>query len=333
MMRKTRHTVCAAATVVALALPQATTPASAQPLPRVKDEGFTSPIHKRFAGKIIFSKKRIPRGPRSTAGFTTDFTLKDKIYLRPMLAESMGNTMRKNGVKCRQMRRRITKVQIGDAPLKQWVWLEGKPTHKNNWNDWMTYSLDSDGKKPLNHGPTYWPKHKNLAKYRFGARLLPKLTPGTHKLTFRVIAECYGRGPKAYETYRFTVAKTTITLEVTKKSLRRHWKRKGPFLQRSKNRRMHAMMKRVVRNKWRTEKVLGATALDRKWVVYHHRYLRHRILRRSIPGGVVVRKVGAKRCRVFSLSFTQKSINHRHRFGKTLLYVGSSTDFPCANAR
>lgn len=92
-------------------------------------------------------------------------------------------------------------------------------------------------------------------------------------------------------------------------------------------------MKRVVRNKWRSETVLGATALDRKWVVYRHRYLRHRILRRSIPGGVVVRKKGAKRCRVFNLTFAQKSLNYRSRYGKTQLYVGSSVDFPCVNAR
>lgn len=329
MMKNLLLAACAVTTLAAMPTPSA----SAQSLPRVRDEGFQSPIHKKFAGKIIFSKKRIPRGPRSEAGFTTSFTLADKIYLRPMLAESMGNTMRKNGVKCRQMRRRITKVQIDNAPPKQWVWLEGKPTHRSNWNDWMTYSLDSDGKRPLNHGPTYWPRDKRLAKYRFGAKFLPKLTPGTHRLTFHVIAECYGRGPDAYKTYRFGVAKTTITLKVTKKSLRRHWKRKGPFLQRSKNRGMHRMMKRVVAKSWRTEKVLAATALDRKWTVYHHRYLRHRILRRSIPAGVVVRKKGAKRCRVFSLSFTQKSLNGRYKYGKTLLYVGSSEDFPCANAR
>ncbi len=302
-------------------------------LARVKDEGFQSPIHKKYAGKLIFSKKRIARGPRSEKGFTNSFTLRDKIYVRPMLAESMGNSMRKIGVACYKMRRRITKVQIGNAPEKQWVWLEGKPTHKSNWNDWMTYSLDSDGKNPLNHGPTYWPKDKNLAKYRFGARLLTKLSAGTHKLTFHVIAECYGKTSDGYKTKRFTVAKSAITLKVTKKSLRRHLKRKGPFLVRSKNRGMHRMMMRVVRKKWRNEKVLGATSLAKKWRVYRHRYLRRRILRRSFFGGVVVRKRGAKRCRVFNLTFSQKSLNYRSRYGKTQLYVGSSHDIPCVNAR
>lgn len=235
------------------------------------------------------------------------------------------------------MRKRIITVQIGDAPRKQWVWLESKPTHKNNFADWTTYSPDSNGKKPINGGPVYWPKDRYRAKYAFGAELLPKLSPGTHKLTFRVEAECYGRTDDGYKTVRHEVAKTDIQLKVTARSVKRHWRKKGPKLPRSpyrKNRRLRKKMMRTVAAKWKNEKVLGAVTLSRRWNIVRHRYIRRRVLRRVIQGAVVVKKKGAKTCRVFSLSFSQKSRNGRRSFHPQMtIGVGRHGDFPCANAR
>lgn len=301
----------------------------------VQPEGFQSPIHRQSAGRVLFSKRPIPRGPRSRAGFTDRFTLRDPIYLRPMLATSMDDALRKQGVRCYKMRRRIAQVQIGQAPRKQWVGLEFKATHPTNFGEWMTYSLDSDGKHPLNGGPTYFPADRNRAKYRFGAELLPRLGPGAHKLTFHITAECYGRTDNGYKTRRVEVATGTITLTLTKRDLRRYFRTKGPFIQRSRhraNRRLRRRMMKTVARKWRNERVRGARILSPRWNVVRHRYLR-RTLRRWVDAAVVVQRRGATRCRVFTLGFTQRSLDGRRRFAPEMTFsVGSSYPFPCVNA-
>lgn len=91
-MKKTA--LITATLAVALALPAL---ARAKKLSPVKDEGILSPVHKAYKGKIIFSKKPIPRAPQNKKGFTTSFKLSEPIFMRPMLAESMENSMRKKG--------------------------------------------------------------------------------------------------------------------------------------------------------------------------------------------------------------------------------------------
>lgn len=301
-----------------------------------REEGFQGAIHRASAGKILFSRRPIPRGPKSRAGFTHRFRLRDPIYLRPMLATSMENALRKAGVRCYKERRRIARVQVGDAPRKQWVALEVKPTHPRNFAEWMTFSLDSDGKHPLNSGPTYFPKDRFRARYRFGAELLPRLGPGTHRLTFRVFAECYGPTDDGYKTREVVVAKGTIQLQIKRGDVKRYQRAKGPFLRRShhrQNRSLRRRMMRTVAKRWRNETVLGATIMSRRWNVVRRRWS-HRTVRRWVEAAVVVRRRGATGCRVFPLSFSQRSVDGRHRFAREMTFaVGSAAPFPCVNAR
>jgi hypothetical protein len=308
--------------------------AGAQPLPPVKDEGPQGAVHQQHAGKIVFSRRKIDRAPKSAEAFTDRFTLKDPLYLRPMFARSMENALLAMGVKCWTGRRRFVRVQVDATPEKEWPWIETIFTEERSFREWTTFSLDQDGDKPLTHGPLSWPKDRATAKAMWATRVVPTLTPGEHTLVFRVTAECRGKGPEGLKEYRVDVATGTLKLTVGAADVAWYLRTKGPHIKAGghpESARLRAEIKRTVEAKWTTEDVLHVVVLSARWFVKTDRWT-SKPIERNVEAGVVVRKKGATTCRLFSLAFFQKWAGGGWPKGLDL-YTGGMDEYPCALAR
>lgn len=324
-----------AALALVLAVGSTAQAADREPVEPVKDEGFTSPVHGAHAGEILFSKKPVPRAPTSDADFGTSFQLTDKIYLRPFLKRSLENDLRATGWQCYKDRIRGMKVQVGDAPEKEWVTIEWKGTHENNFDDWLSWSLASDGKRYLTEGKLVWTPKSGDYRWDFATEVVPLLKEGDNQLTFHVVGHCYAKGD-GYEMQDWTAASSTITLTVPKGGKEAYWKKVGPFLPKHAlkgGKKLVAPMKKTVAEEWPSEDVLAAVTTSEEWHVALNRY-HGKPEHRTVSAVVVVRKKGEERCRAFDLSFRQQYTGSGKKFHKAMsLLVGSSKDFPCVNAR
>ena len=64
-----------------------------QPAKPLRDDGVTHPLHKKYLGKVLFSKTDMPQSAMQEDKFTQDFTLGDLIYFRMFMKQSLVNAL------------------------------------------------------------------------------------------------------------------------------------------------------------------------------------------------------------------------------------------------
>ncbi|MFT7581583.1 MAG: hypothetical protein ACI9MR_003261 [Myxococcota bacterium] len=295
------------------------------PIAPVEAEGFKSPVGEQYAGKIVFSKKPINRGPKSDARFVSSFKLrKDKIFLRTFVSASAENQLRKTGWQCASNRRITTDVSVNGGPPTA---IDERKLETRDWGRYLTWSLEDDRTIHLTKGPLKYGA-KTDYRYDFAMTVVPQLKDGQeNSLVFSSRGSCEADAGDKREMKHWEMAVGTLTLTVGKRGRASFTKRVGPLLPKNAMRGGAALAKRAMRavaKKWPTEQVLAARVTSTEWDSSHSR--------RSIDAVVVVREKGAAECRIFDLSFHQKGVRGRYQNAMTFS-VGGDEAFPCVNAK
>jgi len=299
----------------------------AESLPLKKSEGFTSPIHKKHAGKILFSTKPVPRAPKTDADFTTTFTLgKDAMYARVFTKDSLDNLLRATGKTCyREERAELWVTVNGGDPIE----LESTLMNKKPMYDWMSWSFGKSGKKHFTEKLSL--SGKTDYRHRFSSHVISTLKEGANTLVFTAQGECIAKGDSKKSNW--DAAKATITLNVPKGGVAKYYKKNGPHLPKHAfkgGKKLFKAMKKAVNAKWAQEDVLSIRTIAKDWYVKVERLTR-RPLARSMATMTVVRKKGAAKCRVFFLDYWQQAKGGK-KFDKAMTFsTGRSYDFPCSN--
>jgi len=115
----------------------------------VKDDGFTSEAHKKYAGKIVFSKSKITKDAQNEATFTNTFGMNDLIYGRIYLPASLRNiplyfdnnydspNTNYNG------HFKIT-ISVNGKELKQYLENSSHDGSMSTWTTWQCFVKASD---------------------------------------------------------------------------------------------------------------------------------------------------------------------------------------------
>lgn len=65
----------------------------AQPVKPLRDDGVDHPLHKKYLGKVLFSKMDMPQSAMQEDKFVKDFALGDLIYFRVFMKQSLVNAL------------------------------------------------------------------------------------------------------------------------------------------------------------------------------------------------------------------------------------------------
>lgn len=69
----------------------------AQKSNKIKDQGITGPLHQKYVGKIVFSKSVIKKEETNEASFVKEFSIKEDIFFRVYMKESIYNALCDSG--------------------------------------------------------------------------------------------------------------------------------------------------------------------------------------------------------------------------------------------
>jgi hypothetical protein len=308
----------------------ASSSAEAAPLPPVKDNGFTGPVHEQYAGKFFFSKSKVSKTP-APKDFADSFRLEDPLFLRIFLAKSWENLVREKGVKCQhrldQPARQIAvSVNGGEEVL-----LDNRKTHEDGFASGTYYVANNDWQKPVNAGPTEYAKDAETPYLKWAAAVVPELEVGDNSIVFTAYAVCRVANKGAS---KFVAATGTISLSLKSAKARDTWIAKhGPRLPRSRfpnGSALHAHMKKAIESRFKGEETQRAMVITSKgWEIKRDRISGVALSRRLTS--LVILESATHGCRGFDLSFTQQSLDGRARYGDDMsISVGASHRLPCS---
>jgi len=178
---------------------------------------FDGPMAKKHAGKFIFSTKPIPLDAKTEDGFTTSFTLKDKIFMRFWGSDTPENL----NTKCRRERRVSYKVSVNDGKTGYMgVVRVGKTV--------SALSPTGDAKRPLTTKTVFGDKvtqktHRFIREWN--GYVIPRLKEGENKVKMWATIDC-GYGQKTDPT----IAEAEVKITVGKGDQAAYTKKFGPLL-------------------------------------------------------------------------------------------------------
>ena len=301
-----------------------------KPLPAVKDNGFTGPVHQQYAGKFFFSTSKVSKSPALESS-TTEFRLKDPLFLRVFLAKSWENLVREKGVKCQHQldqpaRQIAVSVNGGEEVL-----IDSRKTHEDSFAKGTYYVANNDWQKPINAGPTEYAKDAKTPYLKWASVVVPDLKVGDNSIVFTAYAVCR----VATEGRRKFVAATgTISLSIkSAKTLSAWLKRNGPRLPKSRFRSgkaLHKHMKKALSKRFKGEEAPRALVITSKdWEIKRDRLNGVALSRRL--SALVILESSVHGCRGFDLAFTQQSLNGKSKYGDEMsISVGESHRLPCS---
>jgi uncharacterized protein YeaO (DUF488 family) len=94
---------------------------------KAPDQGMTSAVHEKYAGKIVFSNKPVPLGSEKASNFIQNYDLGDDLYFRVYLKESKKNAFSANTLAEQSGKHFVLKgtanlfMTLGTAEKKAWI--------------------------------------------------------------------------------------------------------------------------------------------------------------------------------------------------------------------
>jgi hypothetical protein len=173
------------------------------------DDGVRPGFHQKNAGKIVFSTVPITPGKEDPGKLVTSFKLGQPIYWRVYSERSAANQARGDGHECRfdeAPPARSFLVELdGKALTGTFPTFAGTKVSKKEWNSETSWSESHALNAPVD-------THEISFNADFVARVVGDLSPGTHKLVMKAVAECVGEKPRYISK---PMAVGSITIEVS----------------------------------------------------------------------------------------------------------------------
>lgn len=289
--------------------------------PLVADEGWTSSVHERHAGEIVFSNRPINRGKPSEKAFIKNSKLGQDLYLRVLMDGSFENAFRKKGKRCSGDKRRLLRVILNDDE----TFLEAKAMHEADWNDWTNFPPLGDG--PLTRKPSFGVAlvdglaNENQIAHGFWTDLAPRLKAGKNTLRFEAVADCN------MGIDRVIVATGELKMQVDAKSKAKLVSKNRPSLPKSTMKKLHGGITKAMQRKWPI-KVYDIAVTSSTWSIERHPIHGHPV-KRSISGWTVTDEP-KEGCSLMSFTVSQLANGKSyHKNFSSEIFTGSGRAFPC----
>lgn len=287
----------------------------------VPDEGFTSPVHKKHPGEIVFSNRPIDRSNPSEKGFIKSAKLGDDLHLRVFLDGSFENAFRKKGKRCNGDKRRLLRVILDNDES----FLEAKGMVTEDWNDWTNFRPLGDG--PLTRKPSFGVAfvdgmaNENQAPHGFWTDLAPRLKPGKNTLRFEAVADCN------MGIDRIIVATGELVMQVDAKAKAKLVTKNRPALPKSTMKKLHKEIEKAMQRKWPI-KVYDISVTSDAWTITRHPIHGHPV-KRSISGWAVTDEP-KEGCSLMTFTVSQLANGKSyHKNFSADIFTGSHRAYSC----
>ena len=313
----------------------AATGAAPAPLPLDPDDGLVGDAHQQHVGKVVFAKSaKAVTTPESPDAYVTALALSDEIHVRAYQPHSIRNAFRSEGVKC-----------VRDNAFRVWdVAIDGQPATDAGSKHFYMERAASEG--PLYRTSTSVRYDRALnakadaaekSLWRaFGDVVVPALTAGTHTITLTVSAVCDADRSPDYPRVQLKtpLAVGTFELEVSERALKKAAGELGTQLPKAamQDKKLEQRMREIVKAQWPNDELFQLAIVDKKWrvelfpetTIPHRRYL----------DAVITAKIPDGGCKMFRISFMQKSLDGIREWGETEWGgVGGNEDLSCGKAQ
>lgn len=299
------------------------------PLEPVEDDGIVNDVHKKYLGKVVFtqSAEDLALNSEKPENFTNSFALSDPIFFRTYFKKSLQNAFRAQGVKCHRS---------GDK--------------------WAIYNMSIDGKPVGEKGHIYYSSLGDKAYSRFTTmrfmepingkveqdtknfardfieKVVPELTPGTHKIGLELTGRCMARNQGNEDRYLDSpLASGEFTLEVTEDALANLVSENGAQMPAAsmEDKELTDKMAKIMEREWPKDEILKVNIVNEDWSVIRNK-VTGIITGRTISTAVATKQDSGK-CRVFDVGFAQEA-QGGGKFSNTRFNgVGRNTIVPCGN--
>ncbi|MFB9090586.1 hypothetical protein [Flavobacterium paronense] len=286
------------------------------------NDGITSPTHKKYMGKIVFSKKEaaLEWGKEIESDFTNKFTLggPDPIYLRVYMNNSLSNYITRLSEKDRRSSKDIT------AAYSFKLYLDGIPILYSRYGTRSAFSLEEKQTFTTFRSSFYkddgYSKGTNVFK-NFLSKTEDKLTPGDHKIKVEVYPmddydDVFLAPMVASGEFTLTVSANAFNLNddavCLPKAMMQDKKIEAGMLKAFNNSEGEGKIARIVESDWTIERN-QTTGI---------------ILRHAIDGIIAFTKNGKCKYQVFGFAQDYDGTKFQDRI--YLVSVGSSKDINCS---
>lgn len=285
------------------------------------NDGITSPMHQKYMGKIVFSKKEaaLEKGKEMESEFTTKFTLggPDPIYFRVYMNNSLSNYITRLSETDRRSSKDIT------AAYSFKFYLDGIPVAFSRYGNRSAFTLADKQSFTTFRSSFYkddgYSKGTNLFK-DFLSKTDDKLTPGDHKIK----VEVYPMDDYAEVYIAPMVASGEFTLTVSANAFNRDDENVCLPKAKMQDKQIEAGMLKAFNNSKGEGKV--ARIVESDWTIVRNETTGI-ILSRSIDGIIAFTKNGKCQYQVFG--FAQNYDGSKFQDGIYLMSEGSSKDLNC----
>ncbi|MRG91508.1 hypothetical protein [Polyangium spumosum] len=291
---------------------------------------WEGPLHQKYAGKVVFSSKPIPKDGADDSSVYTAYTLGGPLYGRFWSKESPHNLMPKCSDPRHIMRVDVNGEHAGKPPSQ----VPSFDLAKFSANKTRTMaSLTGELEVPFTTASTvtFTKADGDTRAIRdFNALVVPKLKEGDNTVRVIVSLDC-----GASRDTDPLVAEGTLEVKVEPGAKKEYLTKYGAQLapsQHPENTKLAPQIVKLVDDKpdWDNEVVLGARVISDQWEPVRNKItgvLTHHV----IEAAVVVRlkkETDENACRVFPIGVTRDAAGGSIRWGGN----GSGIPFPCVNA-
>jgi hypothetical protein len=299
---------------------------------RIEPGPWAGPLHKKYAGKVVFSSRPIPMDGKDDRAVYRQYTLGDPLYIRYWSADSPHNLM----PSCDKPRI-ISRADVN-----------GRGAGKNltELDSFALYDVDTDKlderkmaslsnelelafTTPTTLDPSSEEEAGRQAVRLFNAQFIPQLHDGANEIRVIVSLDC------GYSTQSDPVlAEGTLNVTVKPGAVAAYLTKYGTRLASSPFSGNRAVVRDIIvamkkESDWRDEKIVGAQVTAEDWTAIHNE-VTGRLVAKQIEAIIVARanKASAEECRLFHMSFRRDAAGGAlYRFG-----TGDSEAFACSNA-
>ena len=281
------------------------------------DDGVRPGFHQKNAGTIVFSTVPITPGKEDPGKLVTSFKLGQPIYWRVYAERSAANQARSDGHECRfdtdgPPARSFLVELDGHALTGTFPTFAGTKVSKKQWEGETSWSESHALNAPVD-------THEISFNSDFVARVVGDLSPGTHKLVIKAVAECVDEKPRYISK---PIAVGSITVEVSAEAVAAATAPQAdlPAAGR-KDPKLASQTIKIVNANWKQlgsdQRAVKAVIVDKDWSLERNE-LTGIVIARSID--TVVAYKDDKGCHFYSVRLRQDA-SGRSAFGDS--YLGS----------